>query len=251
VLDTKRTSMKAAVLATGSSLTEVHRIRPAAAAARILADAGDIARSPAAAISRPGTPPPRSMPPAASMRHRLSRAGNRRLKPHALHGCAATLPTSPAAVRRRRGEKAGNHRGHLGGVCNPARPPSTRSRPFGQAKTTAAARHVDESTTSPTEAAARSRLPSTTHGTPAATDRHLASLATALLTRPESVCQSDSLAVGTRLPRRRCLLPGTAGHWLSPLHGLAPRGVLKNLDAVRNRRRGVSVVLSWSDVQAG
>jgi len=44
--------MKAAVLATGSSLMEVHRIGPAAAA-RILADAGDIARSQPAAISRP------------------------------------------------------------------------------------------------------------------------------------------------------------------------------------------------------
>jgi len=46
-LATKLTAMKASVLATGSSLMEVHRIGPAATdAARILADAGDIARLP-------------------------------------------------------------------------------------------------------------------------------------------------------------------------------------------------------------
>jgi len=74
---------KPAVQVTGPSLMEVHGIGPAAAG--ILADAGDIARFPAAAISRPGTAPPRSMPPAASMRHRLSRAGN----PGIAHNAAA------------------------------------------------------------------------------------------------------------------------------------------------------------------
>jgi len=75
---------KPAVQVTGPSLMEVHGIGPAAAT-RILADAGDIARFPSRGHFASWSGTPRSMPPAASMRHRLSRAGN----PGIAHNAAA------------------------------------------------------------------------------------------------------------------------------------------------------------------
>jgi transposase len=57
--------LKAAVEALGSHLMDIHGIGPAGAA-RILADVGDVARSPTATTSRPGPGPRRSTPPAAS-----------------------------------------------------------------------------------------------------------------------------------------------------------------------------------------
>jgi len=86
-IDAKLKAMKAelkqAVLATGSTLMDIHGIGPAGAARILAADVGDITRFLTAATSRPGPGPRRSMPPAAS-RHRLSRAGNRRIN-HVLY----------------------------------------------------------------------------------------------------------------------------------------------------------------------
>jgi transposase len=64
-LKTMKAELKAAVLATGSTLMDIHGIGPAGAA-RILADVGDIARFPDRGHLRPGPGLRRSMPPAGS-----------------------------------------------------------------------------------------------------------------------------------------------------------------------------------------
>ena len=82
-LDAKLKAMKAelktAVLATGSHLMDIHGIGPAGAA-RILADVGDVARFPDRDhfASWTGTAPIDASS-GQHLRHRLSRAGNRRL----------------------------------------------------------------------------------------------------------------------------------------------------------------------------
>jgi transposase len=90
-VDTKlkkiKTELKTAVLARGSSLLEIHGIGPAGAA-RILADVGDIARFPDRNrfASWTGTAP-LDASSGEQIRHRLSRAGNRRMN-HVLHVAA-------------------------------------------------------------------------------------------------------------------------------------------------------------------
>jgi transposase len=77
-LKAMKAELKAAVLATGSQLMDIHGIGPAGAA-RILADAGDVARFPGRShfASWNGTAPIDASS-GAHIRHRLSRAGNRR-----------------------------------------------------------------------------------------------------------------------------------------------------------------------------
>jgi transposase len=94
-----KAGLKAAVLATGSQLTDIHGIGPAGAA-RILADAGDVSRFPGRShfASWTGT----AAIDASSgqhIRHRLSRAGNRRIN-HVLcmAGIAGSATTPPAAA---------------------------------------------------------------------------------------------------------------------------------------------------------
>jgi len=82
-LDAKLTAMKAelktAVAARGPHLMDIHGIGPAGAA-RILADAGDVARFPGRNHFASWTgPAPTGAPSGQHLRHRLSRAGNRRL----------------------------------------------------------------------------------------------------------------------------------------------------------------------------
>ena len=76
--------LKAAVLASGSHLMDIHGVGPAGAA-RILADVGDVARFPDRAhfASWTGTAP-LDASSGEQIRHRLSRAGNRRLN-HVLY----------------------------------------------------------------------------------------------------------------------------------------------------------------------
>ena len=78
-LKTMRAELKAAVLATRSRLMDIHGIGPAGAA-RILADVGDIARFPDRNhfASWTGTAPIDASS-GQHIRHRLSRAGNRRV----------------------------------------------------------------------------------------------------------------------------------------------------------------------------
>jgi hypothetical protein len=103
-LDAKLKAMKAelktAVLATGSHLMDIHGIGPAGAA-RTLADVGDVARFPDRNhfASRAGTAPIDASS-GEHTRHRLSRAGNRRIN-HVLYiagiaGYATTPPAGPA-----------------------------------------------------------------------------------------------------------------------------------------------------------
>jgi transposase len=82
-----KAELKAAVLARGSRLTEIHGIGPAGAA-RILADVGDIARfaDRNRFASWTGTAP-LDASSGEQIRHRLSRAGNRRMN-HVLHVAA-------------------------------------------------------------------------------------------------------------------------------------------------------------------
>jgi transposase len=81
--------IKATVAATGSHLMDLHGVGPAGAA-RILADVGDVARFPDRAhfASWTGTAP-LDASSGEQIRHRLSRAGNRRLN-HVLHIAAIT-----------------------------------------------------------------------------------------------------------------------------------------------------------------
>ena len=80
--------LKAAVLATGSRLMDLYGVGPVNAA-RILADVGDVARFPSKAhfASWNGTAP-LDASSGEQLRHRLSRAGNRRVN-RALHSVAA------------------------------------------------------------------------------------------------------------------------------------------------------------------
>jgi hypothetical protein len=64
-LKVMKAELKAAVLASGSNLMDIHGIGPAGAA-RILAGVGDVARFPTATTSPPRPAPRPSMPPAAS-----------------------------------------------------------------------------------------------------------------------------------------------------------------------------------------
>jgi hypothetical protein len=95
-----KAELKATVQARGSRLMDIHGIGPAGAA-RILADAGDVARFPDRNhfASWTGTAPIDASS-GEHTRHRLSRAGNRRLN-HVLYmagiaGCATTPPAAPA-----------------------------------------------------------------------------------------------------------------------------------------------------------
>lgn len=83
-LKSMKAELKAAVLATGSHLMDIHGIGPAGAA-RILADVGDVARFPDRNhfASWTGTAPIDASS-GQHLRHRLSRAGNRRLN-HVLY----------------------------------------------------------------------------------------------------------------------------------------------------------------------
>jgi transposase len=83
-LKTMKAELKAAVLASGSHLMDIHGIGPAGAA-RILADVGDVARFPNRAhfASWTGTAPIDASS-GQHTHHRLSRAGNRRLN-HVLY----------------------------------------------------------------------------------------------------------------------------------------------------------------------
>ena len=102
-LDTKlkamKAELKAAVLATGSQLTDIHGIGPAGAA-RILADVGDIARFPDRAhfASWTGTAPIDASS-GQHIRHRLSRAGNRRIN-HVLYMAGIVQLRNDTAGRR-------------------------------------------------------------------------------------------------------------------------------------------------------
>jgi transposase len=79
-----KAELKTAVLARGSHLMDIHGIGPAGAA-RILADTGEVARFPTRArfASWTGTAPLEASS-GEQVRHRLSRAGNRRMN-HVLH----------------------------------------------------------------------------------------------------------------------------------------------------------------------
>jgi hypothetical protein len=83
-LKNMKAELKAAVLATGSQLMDIHGIGPAGAA-RILADVGDVSRFPDRNhfASWTGTAPIDASS-GQHIRHRLSRAGNRRLN-HVLY----------------------------------------------------------------------------------------------------------------------------------------------------------------------
>ena len=83
-----KAELKAAVLATGSRLMDLYGVGPVNAA-RILADVGDVARFPSKAhfASWNGTAP-LDASSGEQVRHRLSRAGNRRVN-RALHSIAA------------------------------------------------------------------------------------------------------------------------------------------------------------------
>lgn len=83
-LKAMKAELKAAVLASGSLLMDVHGIGPAGAA-RILADVGDVARFPSRShfASWNGTAPIDASS-GQHIRHRLSRAGNRRIN-HVLY----------------------------------------------------------------------------------------------------------------------------------------------------------------------
>ncbi|WP_459986892.1 transposase, partial [Nocardioides sp. AN3] len=91
--------LKAAVLARGSHLMDLHGIGPAGAA-RILADVGDIARFPDRAhfASWTGTAP-LDASSGDHTRHRLSRAGNRRMN-HVLYVAAITQIRQDSEGRR-------------------------------------------------------------------------------------------------------------------------------------------------------
>jgi transposase len=83
-LKAMKAELKAAVLASGSHLMDIHGIGPAGAA-RILADVGDVARFPGRAhfASWTGTAPIDASS-GQHIRHRLSRSGNRRIN-HVLY----------------------------------------------------------------------------------------------------------------------------------------------------------------------
>src|ERR1039457_505875 len=83
-LKAMKAGLKAAVLASRSNLTGIHGIGPAGAA-RILADAGDVARFPDRNhFASPAGTAPIDASSGEHTRHRLSRAGNRRIN-HVLY----------------------------------------------------------------------------------------------------------------------------------------------------------------------
>ena len=139
--------------ATGSMLTELHGIGPSGAA-RLLVEVGDITRFPDRAhfASWNGTAPIDASS-GDQVRHRLSRAGNRRIN-HALHMMAVTqirYPATPGRTyyeRKRREGKTpkealrclkrrlsdlvyyqllADRRGTIGACGSPTTPPPTRS----------------------------------------------------------------------------------------------------------------------------
>ena len=99
-LKAMKAELKAAVQASGSHLMDIHGIGPAGAA-RILADVGDVARFPDRNhFASPAGTAPIDASSGEHTRHRLSRAGNRRLN-HVLYmagiaGCATTPRAAPA-----------------------------------------------------------------------------------------------------------------------------------------------------------
>jgi hypothetical protein len=98
-LKAMKAELKAAVLATGSHLMDIHGIGPAGAA-RILADAGDIARFPDRNhfASWTGTAPIDASS-GQHIRHRLSRAGNRRPATCFTWPASSSCATTPQAGR--------------------------------------------------------------------------------------------------------------------------------------------------------
>jgi len=98
-LKAMKAELKAAVQARGSHLMDIHGIGPAGAA-RILADVGDVARFPDRNhFASPAGTAPIDASSGEHTRHRLSRAGNRRLN-HVLYmagiaGCATTPRAGP------------------------------------------------------------------------------------------------------------------------------------------------------------
>jgi transposase len=125
-----KAELKAAVAASGSHLMDIHGIGPAGAA-RILADVGDVARFPNRAhfASWTGTAPIDASS-GQHIRHRLSRAGNRRMN-HVLYmagtwpassSCATTPQAAPAtAAGWQRGRPPWKRCAACGGAC-PTRP---------------------------------------------------------------------------------------------------------------------------------
>ncbi len=94
-----KAELKEAVLASGSTLMEIHGVGPAGAA-RILADVGDVARFPDRGhfASWTGTAPIDASS-GQHIRHRLSRAGNRRLN-HVLYVAGLVQLRNDTAGRR-------------------------------------------------------------------------------------------------------------------------------------------------------
>jgi transposase len=82
-VDPLNAELKGAVLARGSTLLQVHGIGPAGAA-RILADVGDVARFARNRFASWTGSAPLDASSGEQIRHRPSRAGNRRLN-HVLH----------------------------------------------------------------------------------------------------------------------------------------------------------------------
>jgi transposase len=107
-LKAMKAELKAAVGATGSHLMDIHGVGPAGAA-RILADVGDIARFPDRGqfASWTGTAPIDASS-GQHLRHRLSRAGNRRLN-HVLYmaGIVQLRHDTPGRACYRRKRAAG------------------------------------------------------------------------------------------------------------------------------------------------
>ena len=93
-----KAELKAAVLATGSHLMDIHGIGPAGAA-RILADVGDVTRFPDRGhfASWNGTAPIDASS-GQHTRHRLSRAGNRRINACSTWPASSSSATTPLAA---------------------------------------------------------------------------------------------------------------------------------------------------------
>ena len=178
-LDVKLKAMKAelktAVAATGSRLMDIHGIGPAGAA-RILADVGDVTRFPNRNhfASWTGTAPVDASS-GEHIRHRLSRAGNRRLN-HVLYmagivqlrhdtpaapttsaswppgkprwkrcaACAAgcPMPSTASSPPTPRPSKTRAREGTPGRLCCPARPTFPGHRHFGPATSRTRAPHT-------------------------------------------------------------------------------------------------------------
>ena len=132
-----KAELKAAVQATGSHLMDIHGIGPAGAA-RILADVGDIARFPDRNhfASWTGTAPIDASS-GQHIRHRLSRAGNRRLN-HVLYiaGIVQLRNDTPGRAYYRRKRAAGKTSD--GSDALPATPPVRRGLPPARRRRTAA-----------------------------------------------------------------------------------------------------------------